>query len=321
MDGFHNILYVERHLRGGVRGFVCALELARAQGANLTVAGCIRSSGRVEARTEAGATQRREAAIGRWRRRLQDLADRAAPTGVMFRPMILEGNPGTALLEEAARGDHDLLVKVADRAPVFPWLFDDPDRRLVRECAIPTLILDPAQAGELKVILVAIDAGRPDSTELNMHILATGAAIARPADGSLNVVHAWSLVGDSLFARDWLGRHRYRDRVATKTAELRRQIEQLLERAAPGLTVPIELPHGRALDSVVDVACRSQADVVVVGISDRRRLDRLMMNSLAERILRRVPGSVLVTPTRQRTRTAPRRRAARSSTHGAREAG
>ncbi len=308
MDGFQNVLYVERRLRGGMRGFSSALEVAKAQGAKLTVAGCLGVGGRVE--TEAGAAERREVAIGRWQRRFQDLAARAAATGVVLRPLILNGNPTTAVLEEAARGEHDLLVKVAERTPVLPWLFDDPDRRLVRECAIPVLIVHPAQAGGLKVILAAIDAGRPNSIDLNTHILATAAAIARPAGGSLSVVHAWSMVGGSLFSRDRGGTHRYRDRVTATREALRRQIERLLERAAPGCAVPIELPRGAVLASVIEVACRREADIVVVGISDRGRIDRLMTNCLAERILRRVPASILVTPTRKRSRTISRPRVA-----------
>jgi len=87
------------------------------------------------------------------------------------------------------------------------------------------------------------------------------------------------------------------DRAAMADAEARLAAEVQAMKAAPAnasLDIGMRIEIGRPADHVVDVAVAEHADQIVVGSHGRRGLERMLLGSVAERIVRLAPCPVLV---------------------------
>lgn len=79
-----------------------------------------------------------------------------------------------------------------------------------------------------------------------------------------------------------------------------RQVEEALERgvwpliAHPGATRAVL--HGRILSALADEATEWEADVLVVGSHRLPPVDRLLLGSVSDALLRELPTSILVVP-------------------------
>ncbi len=79
------------------------------------------------------------------------------------------------------------------------------------------------------------------------------------------------------------------------------QGQQALEAEAarvrrPGLTVDVELRDGSAVHETLDAARDWGADLIVIGTHGRGGMERLVLGSVAEKVLRKAPCAVLAVP-------------------------
>jgi len=139
-----------------------------------------------------------------------------------------------------------------------------------------------------KRILVPVD-GSPTSTRG----LDEAVRLAKLTGASIRLVHVLDLVtfaaGLESYAVDVFGILR----VAGKTI-----LEQMKARvAASGIDVTSYISEplsGRVCDVVIDQAKQYGADLIVLGTHGRRGVDRLLLGSDAEQILRSAPAPVLL---------------------------
>ena len=77
--------------------------------------------------------------------------------------------------------------------------------------------------------------------------------------------------------------------------------KKLLDDIAATLGAGIEVTHynqmGSKADSIISIANEFKADLIVLGTHKRTGLDRLLMGSVSEHVLRHSPVPVLVVPT------------------------
>jgi nucleotide-binding universal stress UspA family protein len=78
-----------------------------------------------------------------------------------------------------------------------------------------------------------------------------------------------------------VARHRARDRLAAALGQA-------------GIAGEMFVVSGSPADVIVDVAREIQAEVIVVGTAGRTGLRRVVLGSVAERVVRHAPTSVLV---------------------------
>jgi nucleotide-binding universal stress UspA family protein len=78
-------------------------------------------------------------------------------------------------------------------------------------------------------------------------------------------------------------------------------------------TVQVESGAGAVSDAILADARRSRADVIVMGTHGRRGLNRLLLGSDAERVLREAPVPVLLTRGGAATRAVARRKTRRAA--------
>jgi nucleotide-binding universal stress UspA family protein len=94
--------------------------------------------------------------------------------------------------------------------------------------------------------------------------------------------------------------------------EQRLWVQQALDQrvaaaAAGGLSVSAVLKTGSAPEAILDAAADERADLIVIGTHGRTGLTRLVIGSVAERVVRMAPCPVLVVkppPAREAARAA-----------------
>lgn len=299
MDRFESLFYVERRPTGSERGFYRALDLAERNEASLTLGGVLDERGRVAIPNPwvPGAGLSAEALRKRWRGRLLRFADIAAEREVEVRVRLFRGRSIEVVRRELERQGHDLVLAVAHAATSglpLPWPLDE-DRELVRHCPTPVWLLHPAQGGEIRRVLAAVDVSGAHPEALNRKIVALAGSLAHRHGAWLHVVHAWSILGEFL-APDSPGAEgrrrasrRRRDLLNDRSRELRR----LVELEAPARAVTVTLRKGSAGRTIRAEVLRSGADVVVAGSGGRDGIGAVLFPSLPERLVGRVPASVL----------------------------
>lgn len=130
----------------------------------------------------------------------------------------------------------------------------------------------------LEAILVATDLSAASEPALR------AAGRLRDATGArLYVLHVDALEVPAYFGADQAGRLLHELRSARRDA-----VKQVTERVQGYLPGPFEtiVVEGSPADTVLRVADELAADLIVIGTHGRRGLARMMMGSVAERILR-----------------------------------
>jgi len=142
---------------------------------------------------------------------------------------------------------------------------------------------------DFRRVLVALDLG--DGSEA---LVATGAGLAAP-HGELTLLHVieippeYGLYGVPLSlpaenleaAKEW-----------TEGA-----LDRLTKHVPEATLAPFRVLAGRPAERILEMEHELEPDVTVIGTHGRHGLDHLMLGSVAERVMRRASGPVLVLPT------------------------
>jgi nucleotide-binding universal stress UspA family protein len=128
-----------------------------------------------------------------------------------------------------------------------------------------------------------------DFSDLSAAALRLAAHLANSTGAGLTLAHAWRFDVPPYFTPDRAGEFVEQYRGAAGAA--RQALEEFASRTA-GLTgAEILVEEGDPVSVVLDVSQRARADLVVMGTHGRGGLQRLMLGSVAERVLRssRIP--------------------------------
>ncbi|MFW5875865.1 MAG: universal stress protein [Myxococcota bacterium] len=137
-----------------------------------------------------------------------------------------------------------------------------------------------------------------DFSACSMRALATGADLARPLGAravALHVVHRPSDYGPlerSLFGNK-AQNHDYA-RAAREAAQ--RELDEFVERQPDEVRSAVEFRLGEGIpyDTIIETARREAFDLIVIGSHGRSGVQRLLMGSVPERVLRHASCPVLV---------------------------
>ena len=210
---------------------------------------------------------------------------------------VLLGRPAPALIQEVLRSEHDLLIRshVRDTAARETRLYGSVDMQLFRDCPCPVLAVGPGAPRRAPRILAAVNADPDDPVEqrLNTKLLELGLLVTEAEGGSLTILQAWSVFGATMV------------RSRTTAEEFTAYLDQTRDAARAGLkalTDPfgarlaearIELRHGEAEDVIPEFVVAEGIDLVVMGTVARTGIAGLLIGNTAERLLQRLPCSVL----------------------------
>jgi nucleotide-binding universal stress UspA family protein len=262
--------------------FERGLALARASDAELHLIHAVPADRRFSSR----AAQRLEG----W----AELRKRAEDAQVTVQTIEQHGDPAGVIAVYADDRDVDLIVMTSERRTGWAR-FRRPSvaERVMRRTARPTLVVrrDDAVDAGFRNVLVAVDLSPASNTVVDM------AKQWSQAERRLTVIHAVeSLEGPGAV------RNRARWVVPEYRAlvlnDYRRRLEGIVHGAAADSAAQLRVTPGPAVDAIVEEAAYVDADLIVVG-----RTERLMRRgSTAIRVLRDSDRAVLVVP-----QAAPRR--------------
>jgi universal stress protein E len=267
-----------------------AVLLARRSGARLTVAdattGAIATSPLLPADVE-------EAMVAARRSDLERVA-----TDARAESRLLTGRPATALIQEVLRSGHDLLMRSHARDLSTPGVspFGAVDMELLRKCPCPVLLVRHGSPTPRPRIVAAVNAAAENSAEdtLNRKIVEAMLLMASSLDASsAGLLHVWTP-----FAERTVRAYASGDQFDTyvegsrerATADLRRLVGSFDGRLDGS---PLTLLRGVPEEVIPDFVVKDGIDIVVMGTVARSGISGLLIGNTAERILRKLPCSVL----------------------------
>ena len=225
-----------------------------------------------------------ERSLARWgllEEQMRTFADRNPPWSME----VLWGSvPRTV-----ARAAHDLrapciVMGIGRHQPIDRLLGSETALRTVRHADCPVLAVTPSFVALPETVVVGLD-----FSDASAHAVRALLPILAPT-ATVYLVHAWQPSG----------RH---DAASVANDErYRQELPDRIERFVAGLDLPAgvtlrtEVEDGRPAERLLAVADRHHADLLVVGRHGRGLFERLLVGSVATRVLRGASCSVLVVP-------------------------
>lgn len=194
------------------------------------------------------------------------------------------GSPPEVILEYAAEIDADLIViGTHARRGVERLVLGSVTESVVRDAEIPVLVVSPRSDSELTYPYQRIVVGL-DGSERSMAALEHAVELASPRV----TVHLLSVVDVTPIEIAEPVRTQFEAAARTIVSD-----GEDVARAAGVEHVETEVPVGAPADQIRSYADDVDADLVAVGTHGRRGVDRLLLGSVAERVLRTASVPVL----------------------------
>jgi nucleotide-binding universal stress UspA family protein len=139
-----------------------------------------------------------------------------------------------------------------------------------------------------------------DFSECSRHALEQAVALGRECRAPVIVLHAFAvapvtdriIVGSPVVLEPAHASSEMREALRTELARFVDSVE------ASGAVVQLDVGEGDPIDAIVRDGLATHADLIVMGTHGRSGMDRLMLGSVAESVLRKAPCPVLTVPRR-----------------------
>jgi nucleotide-binding universal stress UspA family protein len=227
---------------------------------------------------------------------LEAIAAPLRERGLAVTTQTASGKTSLELIREALRGRHDLVVRVAKGAQSRrEGFFGNTTLRLFRHCPCPVWAVRPDSQPRFGRILAAVDPAPQDEAhaDLNKTIMELARSVAEREGGRLDVLHVWSLFGESALAGH-LSKDEFREVEQAARAQASRAFERFL--ADYGMALNVENVHlikGEPNRAIVDFVNSDGIDLLVLGTIARSGPAGLIMGNTAEMVLSRIQCAVL----------------------------
>jgi universal stress protein E len=269
-----------------------AVRLARSSGAKLTITDVM--TGPAYARPDVPAAVEEEMVT---RRRLHLAHIAHAVTDVRVEAKLLIGRPATVLIQEVLRSGHDLLIRshARDLTAAGPQPCGPIDIELLRNCPCPVMLVNHASVDHHPQIAAAVTASADEESQrvLNAKIVNLALLIAELEGGVPMVLQSWVPFAESLVrshsSADGFAAY-VEDMRQHAAADLRRLVQMFGGRLAGA---PVVRRRGQPEDVIPPVVVDHGIDLVVMAAVARGGVAGLLSGNTAERVLRKLPCSVL----------------------------
>jgi len=227
--------------------------------------------------------------------RLKDAAKSVRSIGVRAATRLLIGEPFLEIIRDVIEHDRDLVILTAEgEGGMKDRLFGSTSTKLMRQCPGPVLVLKPARKKSFRRILAAID---PEVTgdnrdTLNGVILELASSLSAREGADLHIVHAWTVIGESLLRKRGgmyaaeMNRH-----VLREARRRRKLVENLLTRHSVSRS-QVHLLKGESSIVIPQLVTKLGIDVLVMGTVCRTGVPGFIIGNTAERVLGAVDCSV-----------------------------
>jgi nucleotide-binding universal stress UspA family protein len=219
---------------------------------------------------------------------VREAAERAEERGVEAVTEVLQGEPYSTIVDYAGSRGIDLIVMpTRGRRGLERFLLGSTTERVVRRSDVPVLTLRPAGDGieyPYRDVLVATDGS--DGARV---ALGVGVDVANGTGAALHVLSVVDTASLGVDVRADIQTDAMRESATEVVEEATTFAEEAGVESASGTVEEAASVH-RAIRSYVE---DHDVDLVVVGTHGRRGLDRYVLGSVAERLVRTSPVPVL----------------------------
>jgi len=175
------------------------------------------------------------------------------------------------------------------------WFIGSVTEHMLRKVPVPVLTVSHVEPEKhaigfvsLKRILYATDLSESSSTALHY-----AAELARAGEAQLTVLHAVDDDERTLWGPAWIAHF---DRVKL-LEQARTRLDELVEREKlPEIRIEKLVVEGKPFRKIIEVAEHSGMDIVILNLQSRSALERALLGSTAERVVRLAPIPVLSVP-------------------------
>lgn len=219
---------------------------------------------------------------------LQGLAETAGPEGPKVTFEVVNGEPGTVVVESAAQRQADLIVVAMPReGQVRQFFIGSTALRILRTAPCPVVVVRGQIDTGYHSALIAVDLDKAGQRLLQ-------AAGVWLSNANIDLVHAYRLEQE--------GRLRMRGRVTEEEILKLREFERLdrdeklnaYRTQLPAATVHLE--HGWANTVILDVATRLKPDILVLSKHRGTNTDERIFGSVTQFLLYEFPNDILLVP-------------------------
>jgi universal stress protein E len=221
----------------------------------------------------------------------------SAITGVTVDWSVLQGPPAPALIRDVLRFGHDLLIRSHTRDLVAPAArpFCAVDIQLFRDCPCPVWAVGPGAAPQSPRVVGAVHANVENARarEMDAKIIELALSIVDLERGTLILLHAWRPYAEGIVLSHSSSEEfsAYLCAVESRTTQTLRDLKNSFGEYLAG--VQVELYKGDPEEVIPEFVVSQGVDLVVVGTAARRGIAGLLIGNTAERLLQRLPCSVL----------------------------
>ncbi len=270
-----------------------AAGLARAAGARLRIvdvqSDLTGAQGSLRAGEEDELTNRRREQLDRFADGVRD---------VPVETELLAGPPADALIHDVLRFGHNLVVRsrARDLVETQAALFGNVDAHLLRHCPCPVWSIGHGVCPQNPRIVAAVDASIEDplKEQLNAKVVEWSVGLATLLKGTATLLQAWRP-----FSEKSVRYHGTSDEFTAYVDRARKRAEHDLaclgrpHESSVG-SVHLALRRGEAEAVIPGFVVAEGVDLVVVGTTGRRGFARRLWGSTTERLIRKVPCSILI---------------------------
>lgn len=299
MDAFGSILVDVDATDAAQPALERAARLARNSGGRLTIVDVV--SVPAYARRHLPASLEEEMA-GRRREDLSRLA--AGITDVPVESRLLPAPGGTALVDEVLNSGHDLVVREGARDLVAPRREPSGavNMELLRRCPCSVLLVGHGIASGSPRIAAAVNTSSADDEAnpvMNARIAEMALLMADLEGGSVTLLHAWDAVPAPPM-RSLSSQDSYAQYLASAREHAEHDFARFTHALGGRLSgARAELRRGDPEDAIPEFVVAEGIDLLVIGSVSRRGVAGFFIGNLAERVLPKLPCSVLVVKPRE----------------------
>lgn len=228
------------------------------------------------------------------REALQTLAEAAGISPVHIHVAI--GNPFVEVIKTVLDHDNDLVFVAAEADHRGQSLAGSSHvMHLLRKCPVPVWVGSRGPANSDVAVAIGPFTGA-DHGGLNTTLVELGSSLATIRGGTLHVIHAWRLYGESLLRRSRSGSPaKAVDELVERTyLEASMNLDRLLEHnVRTDIPLKRHLVKGEPGKAVPSVVADIEPGVLVMGTLARSGLQGVIMGNTAERVVVSVDTAIL----------------------------
>ena len=209
-----------------------------------------------------------ELAVKEYQSRLKEFVAPLRQDGVRASTKVLVGTPFLEIIREVIANKRDLVMMTAEgKGGLKERLFGSTSLHLMRKCPCPVWVMKPARTKRFPRILAAVDPDPEDKTRdsLNATILQLASSLAAQDKAELHVIHAWTLLYESLMrGRGGFAESEIRSCADSEERRHRKALDSLLAKHTDG-AARVHLIEGDADVVIPEFAKTQNVDLLVMG--------------------------------------------------------